>query len=432
MSPPAPPEPVPANGSDAVSPGAQSDVLTGRPDRVTALLFLVAVTAAFALFGSESALGDVAHAFGHVAAGTSLRDVVGLSGSVLGLGLSVVRVASLGALPLSSWADRRGRIRVLTRTLLVGLLLTALAAASPSYWFFVACFALARPLLNAAATLVQVVTVELSTSAARMKLLAVMAAGTGIGSGLSAIVHGVIRGPDAFRWLFILALVPVLVVVPWVRTLPEVARRAGERPLARLGAVPREALGALVIVAVVAFTTGVITGPAGGFTFVYSQQVLKMTALSVSVVVACSGLAGLAGLVISARIASTWGRRATVAIGVTVTAATSSLAYSGGRVFFVVGYVLTIGAGGVLAPAMTAISTEIFAHRFRATAAGWITVAGVVGAVGGFALFGLVGDSFPATAAGGLRLAALVTFLPLLPTLTLLLRLPESRGVELT
>ncbi len=432
MSTPAPPEPVPSSGPGGVGPGSTGTVLTGRPDRVTTLLFLVAVTAAFALFGSESALGDVAHAFGHVTAGTSLRDVVGLSGSVLGLGLSVVRVASLGALPLSSWADHAGRVRVLTRTVLVGLLLTAIAAASPTYWFFVACFALARPLLNAASTLVQVITVELSTSAARMKLLAIMAAGTGIGSGLSAVVHGVIRGPDAFRWLFALALVPVLVVVPWVRSLPEVARRAGERPLARLGAVPREALGALAIVAVVAFTTGVITGPAGGFTFVYSQEILKMSALSVSVVVACSGLAGLAGLVISARLASTWGRRATVATGVVITAAASSAAYSGGRVAFVVGYVITIGAGGVLAPAMAAISTEIFAHRFRATAAGWITVAGVLGAVAGFALFGLVGDSFPATAAGGLRLAALITFLPLLPTLVLLRRLPESRGVELT
>jgi MFS family permease len=81
---------------------------------------------------------------------------------------------------------------------------------------------------------------------------------------------------------------------------------------------------------------------------------------------------------------------------------------------------------------MTAISTEIFAHNFRATSAGWITVAGVAGAVAGLGLFGWVGDAVHASSQTGLRLPALVTFLPLLPLLLLLRRLPESRGMELT
>ena len=80
---------------------------------------------------------------------------------------------------------------------------------------------------------------------------------------------------------------------------------------------------------------------------------------------------------------------------------------------------------------MTALSTEIFTHRFRATAAGWITVAGVVGAVAGLALFGWLGDATHAPGQAGLRLPALVTFLPILPTLLLLARLPESSGMEL-
>jgi MFS family permease len=412
--------------SDVVIP------LSGRLDRLTALLFVVALSAGFATFGSETALNDVAHHFGHLTSVNSIQGVVGLSGSMLGLGLSVLRVASLGALPLSSLADRWGRTRVLERTLLIGLAVTAVAAASPTYWIFVACFALARPLLAAATTMVQVITVELSTTAQRMRLLAVMAAGTGIGSGLSAILHGVIRGPDSFRWLFALAIVPVVAVVPWLRTIPEPPGRGPEAPLARLGAVPREALGRLAVVAIVAFTIGVVTGPAGGFTFVYAEGVLKMRPFDVAVVVAASGLAGLVGLFLSARLAGTLGRRVTVACGVVLTAVVSTYAYSGGRDAFVVGYVLSVGAGGILAPAMTAISTEIFAHRFRATAAGWITVAGVAGAVAGFALFGYVADVFPATVATGLRGAALITFLPVLPTLLMLTRLPESRGLDLT
>jgi MFS family permease len=81
---------------------------------------------------------------------------------------------------------------------------------------------------------------------------------------------------------------------------------------------------------------------------------------------------------------------------------------------------------------MAAMSTEIFRHDFRATAAGWITVAGVTGAVAGLGLFGWVGDLVRASSSTGLRAAAIVTFLPLLPALLLLRHLPESRNLELT
>ncbi len=413
-------------------PGRGAPTLESIADPVIVVLFAVALSAGFATFGSVTALDDVARHFGHVVSGHSIQDVVGLSGSVLGLGLSSLRAASLLALPLASLADRRGRTPVLRRTLIAGLLVTALAALSPAYWFFVACFAVARPLLGAATTLVQVVTVELSSRAHRMRLLAVMTAGTAIGSGLSALVHGVIRGPDSFRWLFALALVPLALVVPWTGRLPEPRVRTEEQPMAHLGEVAHEAAGSLVRVAVVAFVIGVATGPAGGFTFVYGEGVLRMLPRSVSLLVVVSGVAGFVGLVVGARLSATLGRRVAVAVGTLVTAAAAVYAYSGGRLAFVVGYVVGVGAGGVLAPSMAALATEVFAHRYRATAAGWIAVAGVAGAVAGFALFGYVSDVVPAGAATGLRVPALVTFLPLLPALGVLRGLPEGRDLELT
>ncbi len=401
-------------------------------DPVTVVLFAVALSSGFATFGSVTALDDVARHFGHVVSGHSIQDVVGLSGSMLGLGLSTLRAASLLALPLASLADRRGRTAVLRRALVAGLLVTALAALSPAYWFFVACFAVARPLLGATTTLVQVVTVELSIRAHRMRLLAAMTAGTAIGSGLSALLHGLIRGTDSFRWLFALALVPLALVAPWTGRLPEPRVRPGEHPMAHLGEVGHEAAGSVVRVAVVAFVIGVATGPAGGFTFVYGEGVLRMLPRSVSLLVVVSGAAGLVGLVAGARLSATLGRRAAVAVGTLVTALASAYAYSGGRGAFVAGYVVGIGAGGILAPSMAALATEVFSHRYRATAAGWISVAGVAGAVAGFALFGYVSDAVPASVATGLRVPALVTFLPLLPALWVLRGLPEGRDLELT
>jgi MFS family permease len=401
-------------------------------DRVTLILFLAALAAGFAEFGATSSLNDVARRFGHFSSSGSLQSVVGLSGSALGLGLAALRLASLAALPLSSLADRWGRTRVLRQTLLFGLLLTAAAAMSPQYWVFVLCFALARPLLTVATTLVQIVTVELASTQLRIQRLAIMAAGLGIGSGLSAVVHGFLRGPDSFRWLFAMALLPALAIVPLLGAIPEPPQKSELLPLAHLGVVPGEARGRLAIVAIVAFTIGVITGPSGGFTFVYAEGILKMKPSVVATVVVVSGLAGLAGLFASRRFARTLGRRWTVAIGVVLSAVVSAYAYGGGRWAFIVGYVLSVGVGGLLSPAMTAMSTEIFAHNFRATAAGWITVAGVVGAIAGLAVFGWVGDVVHASSESDLRIPALVTFLPLLPVLLLLRRLPESKGTELT
>jgi len=258
-----------------------------------------------------------------------------------------------------------------------------------------------------------------------------MAAGLGIGSGLSAVVHGLVRGPDSFRWLFALALVPVLLVVPLLHTIPEPAKKSGETPLAHLGIVPRDARSRLAIVCSLAFVIGVITGPAGGFTFVYAEGILKMRPASVSEVVVVSGVAGLVGLFASRRFSRTLGRRWTVAIGTVMTALASTFAYGGGKTPFIIGYILGVGAGGLLSPAVTAISTEIFAHRFRATAAAgspWRVCSGDRG----LGLFGWVGDAARTSSSTGLRVAALTTFLPFLPALFLLVRLPESRAMELT
>jgi MFS family permease len=407
---------------------------TARRDwqRVTAALFLIALVAGFAQFGAVASLDDVARHFGHHASSQSIQSVVGLSGSVLGIGLAILRFASLGALPLASLADRWGRTSVLRRTLVVGLVITACASLSPSYWIFVLCFALARPLLSTTTTLVQVISVELSSTKRRIDRLVIVSAGAGIGAGLAAILHGLIRGPDSFRWLFALALVPIFFLRPMLRAVPEPAFHGSGAPLARLGAVPKGVRGRVAIVGLVVFVIGVIEGPASGFTFVYGEGVLKIRPDVVSLVVTLSALTGLLGLLASRYSARVLGRRWTVVLGTLATALTAAIAYGGGKTAFVVGYMSGVAAGGLLAPAIAAMGTELFSHSFRATAAGWVVVAGVIGAVTGLLIFGLIGDSVHITGAGSFRLPALFTFFPLLPLLFLVKRLPESSKMELT
>ncbi len=412
------------------SRGGAKRTTTGVIDQVTLALAALALFAGFAQFGAVASLADVAKHFGHVSDSTSLASQVGLSGSVLGLGLAVLRIASLGALPLASLADRLGRARLVRQTLWTGLAITAAAALSPNYWIFVACFALGRPLLSTAATLLQVMTVELSSTAQRVGRLAIVAAGSGAGAGLSAILHGVIRSSGSFRWLFALAVVPVVAVGALLRVIPEPTSHDLDL-LARVGAVPRAHRNALWRVAIVVGVLGMIAGPANGFVFVYGESVLHISPSKVAFMVTCAAFTGLAGLFLSRFLAARWGRRTTVALGLVASGLTATLAYGGGSTAFVVGYLLGVAAGGLVTPVITALGTEIFPHHVRATAAGWLVVAGVVGATVGLGLFGWVGDVVNAAGPSALRWPAIATFLPLLWTARLLRRLPESANVEL-
>ena len=117
-------------------------------DRTVIGVAIASFCAGFGQFGVVAALGSVARTFGHVVHGATLADQAGLSGTKLGIGLAIIRLASLGALAATGLADRTGRRRALISSVAAGLALTVLAAASPGYWWFVVIFACGRPLLQ--------------------------------------------------------------------------------------------------------------------------------------------------------------------------------------------------------------------------------------------------------------------------------------------
>ena len=118
-------------------------------DRAIVAIAITALASGFGQFGVVAALGDVSTQLGHVGPGATIADKVGLSGTSLGIGLAVIRLASLGSLPLIGFADRFGRRRMILAVTTVGLALTVVSATSPTYWWFVAIFAFGRPLLSA-------------------------------------------------------------------------------------------------------------------------------------------------------------------------------------------------------------------------------------------------------------------------------------------
>ncbi len=394
---------------------------------------LLALASGFGQFGAVAALGDVSKTFGHLEHGATFADQAGLSGSVIGIGLAIIRASSLLGLPLASLADRFGRKPVLATMCATGLALTALTTLSPTYWWFVAIFALGRPFLSAGVGLTQVSAVELTTSHERAKAVSLMAAGYAVGAGLAAIVHSLAEKTLGFRGIFALAVVPLVFLPVVFRRVVEPDRFArveasatGAEPV--LGAVAQPYRRRLLVVALLAFSISVITGPANSLVFIYAENFLHLGGFLTSGMVVAAGAAGLGGLLVGRWLSDRLGRRPTVAIAMAGMAIFGTLAYTGPAWALFSGYVAGVTCAAVFAPAGGSLANELFPTSVRASVAGWYIAAGVAGAVVGLLAFGVVADVRGTS--HHLALAAVVVFLPMILTTGFLLLLPETKGKE--
>jgi MFS family permease len=405
--------------------------LHGWSDRAILGVGLVAVAAGFGQFGLTATLGDVARHFGHVVNGSSITDQAGLSGTQLGLGLAVIRLASLGGLPLAGLADRVGRRRVILVACGLGLAVTAASAASPGYWWFVVVFALGRPLLSAAYAVTGVAAAEQTGSRERASAVALVAAGYAAGAGATAVLYGAAGGALGYRGILALAVVPIVglpFAARWVSEPDRYVRSASviARRLPVLGAVGRGYRARLALVITLAFSLGVISGPANTFVFLYAQNVKRFPGYAEVVMVLGAGVLGLGGLLAGVRLADRIGRRPTAMGAMICIGASGIVCYSGSGIALVIGYLVGITAGGVIAPAAGAFVNELFPTSIRASVAGWNVAGSVLGAVAGLVVFGAVADV-------GQRFApaALVTFLPAMALSGLVWLLPETRDRDI-
>jgi MFS family permease len=398
----------------------------------------LAVAAGFAQFGVTTTLADVAKAFGQPGTGSTVTAQVGLSFTTLGLGLGIIRLAAVGSLPLAGLADRLGRRRVLLGCSALGLAIAASAGLSPGYWWFVALFAASRPMLTATNAITGVIAAEETSTSDRAKAIALIAAAYGTGAGLTAIIRGIAGDSLSFRGLFALLLIPLALLPLLGRRLEEPDRferaKAGPKPPSGtaghdrrvLGRVPSAFRGRLALLFTLAFAFAFIQGPATTLLFVYTESVLDLPRSATALMVVAAGVLGLGGLMAGRWASDHLGRRRTASTTQVVVAAAGALTYSGTVAGAVGGYLTSIVAMSAFAPAVGALGAELFPTRIRGTAAGWISVAGVLGAVSGLVSFGLLADGLQSFAA-----AAALVATPVALAAPLYARLPETRGMEL-
>jgi MFS family permease len=177
---------------------------------------------------------------------------------------------------------------------------------------------------------------------------------------------------------------------------------------------------------VLAFAIAFVTGPMNTFLFVYAENALGMSRSSTAAMVLAAGPIGLLGLLLGRWSADRLGRRVTAAGTQAMVALAGMLTYSGSRAAVAAGYLLAVLVASAYAPSIGALGSELFPTSVRATAAGWLVAAGVLGAVAGLVAFGLLTDALDSFASAAVLICA-----PVVVTSLLFARLPETRGLEL-
>lgn len=389
---------------------------------------MLSAAVGFSQFSPAAILADVADYFGEPGPGDSVAEQAGLSGTVLGIGLALVRLASVAAIVLAAVADRRGRRITALRWATLGLVVTIAAAAAPGYWTLVAALAVARPLLSATNTIAGVLAAELTTSDQRAMALAMIAGAYGVGTGAVVVSRAVFD--LGFRGVLLLTLVPLILLAVCARSLVEPDRfLLGEseriaQPM-RL-AFARGLRRRLAVVAALVFGAALITGPANTLLFVYAENVLDASEGFTAALVVAGAPTGLAGLLLGRLVADRLGRRPAAASGLFLLAVSVMVAYSGTQVLLVVGFLASVLFGSVFSPPALAMVNELFPTEVRASVAGWVGVSGVLGATLGLYVVGSSADAL-----GSFSAALAVVCVPAAAIAALAWAVPETRGLEL-
>jgi len=296
---------------------------------------------------------------------------------------SVLAVGTLGALPLSTLADRFGRRRLIA----VGVAGSSLAnlasgfAPSIATLAFLKLFAVCFEVLVAG--VVTALIVEEAPREHRGAAVSVIALLSGVGIFIVVVAYPLIA--PHWRWLYYAGGAGVLVapLIWWL--LPEskawqsvhvtgsALRLLMERPWRRRVAILATMTGLLAV----------LLEPAGLLYTVYASFILHWSTLAISILIVVSGIVGAVSYPCGRlpdrplRTPGT-GNRLTV-----VTAAATSLSFATGSIGFFVGNVLWSGFASASTPVFGAWSGELFPTRARATAEATIAVVAAVGSIAG-------------------------------------------------
>ncbi|MEQ9162850.1 MAG: MFS transporter, partial [Ilumatobacter fluminis] len=315
-------------------------------------------------------------------------DDFGVSDTGFGNAMSVVRLGIVIALPLAAIADRVGRQRVMRFAAWAAPLICALGAVAPTFPTLVATQSVGRPLGLALDFLIAVVVAEEMPRNSRAYAVSVMAMAAGLGAGIAVMALPLADlGPSAWRLVYLVTLIWLVVAVDITRRLPETTRF--ERP--HVIAPPLDK-SRFAILAIVAICANFFVAPASGFQNRYLDEVRGFSASEIALFTLITATPAGLGLVVGGKLADIRGRRRLIAI--TIPVATVLVLGS----FVVAGLPMWLAAfgggfvGGIAYPALAVYRAELFPTGNRGRAAGMLTAAALLGGIGGLQLVGRLLD----------------------------------------
>jgi MFS family permease len=302
---------------------------------------------------------------------------------------SVLALGSLGALPLSTLADRFGRRRLIA----VGVLGFSAANFASAFAPSLAVLAVLRLVAVCFEILVGSVATALIVEEApvgrRGQAVSVLALLSGLGAGITVVAYPVLA--PHWRWLFLAGGVGVVLApLIWLR-LPEGSTwmrvTVTASALRLLFSAPWRRR-VLVFAAVTALLS-VLLEPAGLFYTLFATATLHISPAGISALIVVSGIAGATAYVAGGFLTDRFGRRGPAIVLTLATAIATSLSFASATTGFLVGNVLWSVFASASTPIFGAWSAELFPTRARATAEATSAVAAAAGSIAGLQLVGL-------------------------------------------
>jgi MFS family permease len=359
-----------------------------------------------------------------------------ISEAALGTVLSVIRLGYLMSLLITPLADLFGRRRLLLYTIVAYTIFTGLSSIAPNQHVFTMWQMLARAFAGAEGTVALVILAEEVDAGVRGWAIGLLSALVSVGYGMAALGFAAINViPYGWRGLYALALIPLVLIMPLRRLLPESRRFEREE---KSGALPRNFLvplkalfraypGRLAMLVAVAFL-GNLGGNAAGFLFPkYLQEAHAWSPANVSSLFFLGGALGILGNIVAGRLSDRFGRRTMGSAFYLMAPILTIWLYSTRSNLVIPIWILELFfdvASGTIA---TAYSAELFPTSYRSTAGSALAVAGTTG--GALGLF-LEGVLYRATGSHWIAVRVLTVFWMTVPFLVYFL-FPETAGREL-
>src|SRR3984957_11812774 len=355
--------------------------------------------------------------------------------SQLGAVLSIIRLGYLLSLLMTPFADVFGRRRLLLYTVFGYTIFTGLIAIAPDARAFVAFEIIARAFAGAEAAIAMVIVAEEVNAAHRGWAIGLMGAISNTGYGLAAGVFAFVNViPYGWRGLYAIALVPLVLIIPLRRVLPESARFEKEKleglkpvkvwePVVQLySAYP----GRLIMMLSIAFLSS-MGGNAAGFLFPkFLQEAHHWSPGNVSSLVFFGGALGIMGSIVAGRLSDRYGRRVMGATFLFLSPVLTIWMYTASGWSIVPAWILETFFDIASSTILNAYSAELFPTSYRSTAGSALAVAGTTG--GALGLF-IEGVLYNFTGSHARAVCYLTVFWIISPMI--MWSLPETSGREL-